>query len=69
MPEYVVLIKEALRRGEPMDAILTALREHDASTIELIKVVREATGMTLTDAKQLVAASPVDAPQSQGDAS
>jgi ribosomal protein L7/L12 len=51
-------LREALRRGIPLDAVLAALRQHGATPIESIKAVREVRGVGLGEAKQLVSTSP-----------
>ena len=47
MIDYVILLREALRHGQPMDVSLADLRERSASPIESIKAVREVTGVSL----------------------
>ncbi|MEC3982378.1 ribosomal protein L7/L12 [Amycolatopsis sp. H20-H5] len=49
---------ELLRSGKPLESVLADLRAEEFGKIESIKLVREVTGCSLAEAKDLVEASP-----------
>lgn len=55
---FVELTRARLAAGVGLDDVLGELRRHDLSKIDSIRVVRDATGMALAEAKRLVHNSP-----------
>lgn len=56
---YADLFRQALADGHLIDSALDLLRQSGAGVIESIKAVRETHGVSLGEAKRLVAESPV----------
>jgi hypothetical protein len=56
--DHAKFLSKALSRGVPLDAALSALRRNGATPIDSIKAVREVCGVSLGEAKKLVADSP-----------
>ena len=54
MTDYTTLLRAAMEQGFPLEPVIGALRERGASIIEAVKAVREVTGLSLAEAKQLV---------------
>ena len=59
MDDYIALLRDALARGATLDGALAILRDRKASILDSIKCVREVKAVSLGEAKQLVAGSPV----------
>jgi ribosomal protein L7/L12 len=54
MADYALLLREALRQGNPIDVVLAALLEQGASKVEAVKAVHDVLGLRLIEAKHLV---------------
>ena len=54
MPDYALLLREALRQGNPIDVVLAALLAQGASKVETIKAIHDVMGLRLIEAKKLV---------------
>jgi len=54
MPDYALLLREALCQGNPVDVVLAALLEQGASKVETTKAIHDVMGLRLMEAKKLV---------------